>query len=291
MPRSGILLVTGILLSVVLVSGCADDSVPDQAVEDVAPPPSVTPAAEPSAAVRLSPAQARDLAVQTITVQRIDEAFEAVLPGSVLPSPEHFALVSAPIAGRVSHIWAHEGERVERGAPLAELESLEFANLAADFVQARAEANYVAGEVERLETLVAQKITPRSRLDRARADLTRADAMVRAATARLRTLGIDEAQMESWTTGSDDRPNLVIRAPISGSIDRHLIDLGQSVTAYQEMMSIVDPSAVLIRGYLSPEDASAVHPGNPVCIEVNDVPDCVINTTVTTVNPSVDPEN
>jgi membrane fusion protein, heavy metal efflux system len=80
------------------------------------------------------------------------------------------------------------------------MESLEFAELAANYLESQAERLYLEQQVERLTSLVERKISPQSSLDRANADLTRADARVRAARARLRAVGIDNRQLEQWST-------------------------------------------------------------------------------------------
>ena len=281
------------LLAAVLLTAC-NDKPPQEAVsENIVPPPSVRAEEEGAAPVfvRLSEQQAAELKIRTVAVGFDNAEYTVNLPGEVYPAPDRYAQVSAPISGRVVRIHAHEGEAVRQGQPLLALESLEFANLAADYLQAKAEEAYQRLQVERLLTLVEKKIAPRSRLDRAEADLNRAHASVSATYARLRALGIMDVELAAWSSESRDRPLLPIYAPISGIIDQHLIDLGQSVTAYQEMMSITGTDKVLIRGFISPEDAPMIDVGDPVTIGLKEVPGRVLTAQVTTINPSVDPEN
>ncbi|MGD8414164.1 MAG: efflux RND transporter periplasmic adaptor subunit [Candidatus Latescibacterota bacterium] len=281
------------LLGIVLLSACADEPVQEVVSENVSPPPSVQSNDQGVVrdTVRLTSDQAAELKIETVAVGHSDAAFTVTLPGQVYPAPDRYAQVSAPISGRVVRIDAHEGEPVRQGQPLLALESLEFANLAADYLQAQAEEEYQRLQVERLETLVEKQIAPRSRLDRSKADLNRAHASVSATYARLKALGIPDQELAAWSSQSRERPLLPIYAPISGMIDQHLIDLGQSVTAYQEMMSIVGSDKVMIRGFVSPEDAPMISVGDSVTIGLKDVPGRVISAQVTTINPSVDPEN
>lgn len=280
------------LLAGLTLAACANEPPPDTLTQEIAPPPSVRTAGAPGAAlVRLSPLQADALDVHTAIVGRDTAVYEVSLPGEVSPSPEHFAVVSAPISGRVVTIHAHEGEAIRLGQPLLALESLEFASLAADYLQAVAEEHYLQRQVDRLDTLVARKVTPRSRLDRARADLLRAQAGTSATYARLKAVGITDDQIARWSGSARERPLLEIYAPLSGYVDRHAVDLGQSVTAYQEMLTIVDPARVLIRGFVSPDDARAIRPGDPVTIRMRDVPGPALTAAVATINPAVDPES
>ncbi len=256
------------------------------------PPPSPAGASLTDARrIELTPGQAAELRIETDTVRLRPLSYTVTLPGEVYPAPGFFARVSAPISGRVVRVTANEGEPVRRGQVLLELESLEFANLAAEYLQARAEETYRRSQVERLATLVEKKISPRAALDKAQADLARAGAAVSAAYARLRALNITEAQLEAWTAGETTRPVLPIHAPISGIIDAHDIDLGQSVEAYAPMMSILNPAEVLIKGFVSPEDAPLLRPGDPVWIGGQPFESEDLRAAVTTINPALDPAN
>lgn len=283
---------TAFLALILLLAGCSDAPEEADSAPEVSAPPSVrAEAAPPVRQIHLSDAQVEELHVETVTVGRDSSSYAMALPGQVHPAPDHYAQVSAPISGRVAAMYAHEGETVRRGEPLLALESLEFANLAAEYLQANAEVVYMQQQVERLETLVERKITPRARLERSEADLSRASASASATYARLMTLGVTDQQMASWSAEARERPVLVVYAPLSGVVDKHLIDQGQSVEAYQQMMSVLDPQAVLIRGFLSPEDAEGVQVGDPVTVRLRERAGRELRAAVTTINPSVDAEN
>ncbi len=278
-----------LLLLLAFAVGCGDRA-EEGAAPEVGTPPSLRSESPTGERIRLTEVQAEELNVQTVRVTRSAVRFSFALPGEVLPAPENYALVSAPISGRVTAVHAHEGERVRRGQVLLELESLEFANLAADYLQAIADEAYHRTQVERITTLVERKISPRSALEKALADLGRSQMSVSATYARLQAVGVRDEVLESWSIAGRERPLLQVYAPISGAIDRHEIDLGQSVTAYQEMLSIIDASHVLIRGFVSPEDAPYVSPGDTVRIGLRSR-EPLIEARVSTINPALDASN
>lgn len=274
-----------------LLAACKSGSGDQEQAPVVETPPSLRADVPGIERVRLNDTQERELRIETVPVVRRDARYELSLPGEVMPAPENFALVSAPISGRVVRIHAHEGERVRRGQVLLELESLEFANLAAEYLQAVADETYQQTQVERLQTLVERKISPRSTLDKASADLNRAQTSVSATYARLKAVGVADEIISSWSVTSRERPLLQIYAPISGVIDRHEIDLGQSVTSYQELMSLLDISRVLVRGFVSPDDAPYIAPGDTVRIANRlDETDPLV-TRIATINPALDETN
>ncbi len=239
--------------------------------------------------VRLDSAQQRRLQVQVVPVRHERATYTVSIPGEVYPAPGLMAQVSTPIEGRVARLNVHEGEPVRRGQVLLELESLAFAELISDFLQAQAEEAYLARQVARLRQLVTEQLTPQSTLDQTEADYLRAQARRQAAEVRLRALGVTPEVARAL--GQQERPLLPLRAPIDGYVDQHQVELGQAVSANQTLMTIVDPSRVHIRGFLAPDDALGLQPGDSVRL-VLQVPDSLtLGARVHTINPALDPEN
>ncbi len=277
------------VLSGLLLAGCSEDPSTTPVPPDLPAPPSGRTTTAPEVdVIRLEEQGAAELGITTQRVSYSTERFSLSAPGTVFPAPDNIALVSAPISGRVERIYAHEGEAVVQGEKLLELESLEFAGLVSDYLVAKADETYNRQQEERLHVLVDKKISPRSALDRARADLQRAEAIVRASMARLNTLGVTDAQLDAWLEGADSRPVLVIRAPISGVISEHAIDLGQAVTVHEMMLSLIDLEQVMVRAYVSPEDAVLVRAGDPVHVRLKEFPDRSLRSQVSTINPALD---
>jgi cobalt-zinc-cadmium efflux system membrane fusion protein len=241
--------------------------------------------------VRIDQSIADSLGIQTEVVEEGTRSFDLTLPGEVLPAPDHFAVVSAPTGGRVAQITAHEGEAVRRGQVVLQLESAAFAEMTAGYQEAEADVAYYQSNADRAASLVEQKISPQASLDKANAELSRSQARVSAAYSRLRALDVPDEQIRAGLSTARERPLLPVYAPISGFIDRHDVDLGTSVNAYQEMLSIVDPRFVLVRGFLAPEDASRVAPGSIVHIEQRIGDPRSFQTTVSTVAPALDETN
>ena len=258
---------------------------------EVAPPPSIRPSSEGIVQVELTNRQVEELSIQTQQVELGTSAFEINLPGEVHPSPDQYAEVSAPIAGRVVHIGAHEGEYVRAGDVLLQLESLDFANLVAGYLEADAEATFLQEEMDRLTQLVDTGISPRRVLDKAASELSRAETRLSASFARLRAVGVSPETMSSWSSNSRQRPLLPVIAPISGYIDQHLIDLGTAVSENYALLTLVDPSEVLIRGFASPEDAVSLRAGTRVEVTSRQASTHRVEATIKTINPAVDAEN
>lgn len=281
-----------LILFLISFAGCSPSGEPEVTTsEDIPPPPSLQTSEAVVRPVRLSERQRSELNIQTWTVALESASFELRIPGEVFASPEHFAEVSSPISGRVVTIHAHEGESVQAGDLLLEMESLGFADLVAAYLEARADLTYAEAEQVRLEQLVDRGISPVRVLEKARSDLSRAETRVSATWARLRAVGVTEAEMAEWSSTSRQRPLLKIFAPITGVVDEHNVDTGKAVDENQSLLTLVDPRHVLVRGFASPEDAGLLHPGEPVTIRPRQESGSSIGSTITTINPSVDADN
>lgn len=277
---AGLLLLAGPL-------GCGQEA-PGPVADEAPPPPSIREEAT-ARLVRLDDAQAAELAVETVQVAAQAESVVLTVPGRVEPSPEAYAVVSAPIGGRVVAIMAHEGDAVRAGQVVARIESLELAALLGGYLEARAEAAYQRRQVDRYRPLVERRITARSVLDKAEADLQRAEALQQAARARLSAVGIDEAALERFAAG-EGRAVVPVRAPRAGVVDEHRIDLGQAVAAYDELATVVGSDEVLVRGYVAPDESGQVQPGDAVTIRLLSDTAWTVAARVTSVQPATDTE-
>jgi cobalt-zinc-cadmium efflux system membrane fusion protein len=286
-----------IVLLLISVLACSENGgIP--AGQEVPAPPSVSETSEDEVRiVNLTEEDADKLNIRTYIVKRDIVTYPIMAPGIVIAAPDHISILSTPVDGRIVKIYAHEGEEVKKGDPLLEMESLEFADLVANFVESRAEQEYLEQQVGRLSRLVEQKISPQSALDRARADLTRSNARVRASSARLKAVGIDDRQLQQWSTiTEDERATLTMYAAIDGKINHHLIDLGQAVNANDMLLDIVNNRQVLARGFVSPEDIAFLKPGAKAVISQKTNKetrrsDLSLEAEITTINPGLDREN
>jgi len=281
------------LFTVFSLTGCGEETQETETNAEVAVPPSLQ--TENSEGVvktiKLTDAQVNELNIETVTVKPGKQNYIATAPGYVVPAPKMLSVVSAPVEGRVASISAHEGEHVSKGQVLLELESLEYGSLVADYLQAKAEEDYNKNRFDRIKLLVDKKISSQSDLDRAQADYLRASTRAKAAYAKLLTIGVTKSEIENFETSETIDPRLKIISPINGVIDQHLIDLGQSVNAYDKLLSVIDNKEILVHGYVAPEDGANLKPGDQVSITRKNMSDQSIDATITSINPALDEEN
>jgi membrane fusion protein, heavy metal efflux system len=253
-------------------------------------PPSVS-GVKPENLVKLSAKELDELKIQTIEVSSSALNYSIAVPGVVFPAPNHVSIISTPIDGRISRISAHEGQAIRQGQEMFSIESLEFGNMVSEYIQAVSEETFQTSRFQRLEQLVEQTISSKSELDRARSDFQRAKTSVIAAVSKLKAIGVPEKEINAFKTAESIDPTLKFYSPISGIMDQRSVELGQSVNALQMLARVLDISHVLVRGYVSPEDARFISAGDSVKIMRRQNDTFEMRAVVTSVNPGLDENN
>jgi cobalt-zinc-cadmium efflux system membrane fusion protein len=243
--------------------------------------------------LELSEKQAKELNLKYIEAQKKITQIEIAVPGTVYPDPNFYSEVSSPISGRISKIYAHEGDRVNKEQVIAEMQSLEYASMISDFVSSEAEKDYYFSQLERLTKLTEHKISSQSELEKIKSEYQRAAAINKGMRSKLLSIGLDIEQINSFVENTNiTDPIFLIKAPIAGIINKHLIEVGQSVQMYQKLMDIIDSRKVLIKGFLSPDDATLVEAGDTVyTFSQQQNNRKMIKSVINSVSPALDNEN
>ena len=253
-------------------------------------PPSIS-GVKPENLLKLSAKEAGELKIQILPVTSSMQKYTIAAPGVVFPAPNHISIISTPIDGRISKISVQEGQSVKMGQELFSIESLEFGNMVSEYLQAVSEETFQTSRLQRLEQLVDQTISSKSELDRARSDFQRAKTSVIAAVSKLKAIGVPDKEITSFKTAESIDPTLKIHSPINGIMDQRSVELGQSVNALQMLARVLDMSHVLVRGYVSPEDARNIVPGDSVKISRRQNDTFMMRAVVTSINPGLDENN
>ena len=216
--------------------------------------------------VHLSDKENEELNIQTYSISSNFIDYSVAAPGVVFPAPEHASIISTPINGQISKINKYEGSWVRKGQELFQIQSLEFGTLVSEYLQAHAEERFQTNRLNRLKQLVEETISSTSELERATAEYDRATAAVKASYSKLKAIGVSDDEMKAFTETQNIDPVLKIYSPIDGVIEQNFVELGQSVNALENLSRVLDTHEVLIRGYLSPDDARLINPGDSVRI-------------------------
>jgi len=238
--------------------------------------------------VRLSDKEQNELTIKTSKVANNFIDYSVVAPGVVFQAPNHASIISTPINGQIHEVYKYEGSWVRKGEVLFEIQSLEFGNLVSEYLQAFAEERFQTNRLGRLKQLVEETITSASELERATAEYDRALTSSRAAYSKLKAVGVSDKEIKSFTGAENIDPVLKIYSPIDGVIEKNFVELGQSVNALENLSRVLDTREVLIRAYLSPDDARLITVGDSVSVSKREKQENLLNAAITSINPGLD---
>lgn len=219
---------------------------------------------EPASDAREAAAPAaRSVKVQTAVAESGRAATVVVATGTLRSSDS--VMVQPEVGGRITALPFTQGQAVEAGTPLIELDKV---ILTAERDKAEAALVLARENFKRTSQLSRQGATAARALDEAQAALANAEAEVELARARL------------------DRAT--VRAPFAGVVGLKDVSVGRYVTPGDELVGLdrIDPLDLDFR--LSERLLTELRPGQEVAITVDALPDRRFTGTIVALDPVVD---
>lgn len=186
------------------------------------------------------------------------------------------AVVKARVAGELQGLVVREGDTVQAGALLAQIDPTEYA---ARLQQAQLQADAAKTQVEiaqrafdNNQALVKQGFISATTLDTSAASLAGAQASYRAALA-----GADVARKALEDTH--------LRAPLAGLVSQRLAQPGERVSVDARIVEIVDLARLELEATVTPAESVAVRIGQTAQITVEGMTQAV-KASVVRINPS-----
>jgi cobalt-zinc-cadmium efflux system membrane fusion protein len=221
--------------------------------------------------------------IATITVQPTDIPAYLEVPAQIQADPTRVVHVFAPAGGRITEMKVRPWDRVEKGQPLAILESSDLAHAVADYHKALIDDRVKQKELERATYLFAHNAISQKDLQQAQGDAQMAAAELEAAREQLQVFG-----MNPDNAGAQLR----VVAPRSGVV----LDTGaaqgeysNALSAAQPLCTIADLSTVWAVGDIYEKDLTAARLGEPARVTLDAYPGQTWNGHVSAVSDAIDP--
>jgi membrane fusion protein, heavy metal efflux system len=151
--------------------------------------------------------------------------------GNVAFNCDRSTQVLSPVSGPATRVVVNPGAVVSRGQPLAYVSSPDFAAAVASYRKAQTSYRNAKRIADRDSALFKNDALARGDLEQAQADVAGAEADLEAAVQSMRSLGVEESQIEAVQQGRAAPIEAIIRAPISGTVVEKLISDGQLLAA------------------------------------------------------------
>lgn len=234
--------------------------------------------------VELSQAQMDAVGIKLGNIELRDMEDLVSTTGVLEVAPQSEAVVAPKLPGTVSRILVSPGQRVERGAVVAYIESPELLSLAQEFGVARTETEAARIEFERQEALDAQGAGVRKNLDYARSQFNIAQQREQGLAARIRAYGV--APSDRLSSGT-----YPLKAEISGTVTQVSAGIGSFADMQAPVARIVDSKAVYCKLLVLEKDIDRIRKGSAVELSLINNSAAVIAGEVQEINPVLEEGN
>ncbi|MFP4172420.1 MAG: efflux RND transporter periplasmic adaptor subunit [Candidatus Hydrogenedentota bacterium] len=179
---------------------------------------------------------------------------------------DHQVEVMTEAVQRVSEVLVEEGDRVERGQVLAELDKRE---AEASLRQQEIQVNQYETDYERARRGFEAGVTPRMEYENARFAYEQG-----------------KANLESQRIQLED---LTVEAPLDGIVTEVIARSGMMMSSGTPVCTIVDPETYRLVIHPPEREMRRLYEGQTAAVRLDAAPDRTFTATVSRINPSVDP--
>jgi len=183
------------------------------------------------------------------------------LTGEVRPDLTRVIEVASAGSGRVERIQRFLGETAAPAETLAVIQSAQFAQAQAGFLEARARGDLAAQTYAREKRLFEQKIGSQADFLVARSEMKAAQAALAAARKDLQLFGLSDEQIETLAQEEPDGQlgQLVLQASIAGTVVEQNVVRGQLVNPGEALYRIADLSRLWVWCDVYESDLASLH--------------------------------
>lgn len=206
--------------------------------------------------------------------------------GYIEASPTGSARISTLVSGRVRQINTETGDQVRRGQTLFSLESHEIVLLQQNYAEAVQRLKLLKADFERLEQLWEQQIGAQKDYLKAESEYRQMQAEVEGLKARLNMIHMDLSVIENGGIV----PYLEVKSPISGTVTRQDLVLGQFVEPSEIAMEVVNEDRMRLRLELFEKSMADLVVGQTVIFSTPDQPEQSYEATLSHIGKTVSSE-
>lgn len=211
-------------------------------------------------------------------VTREDLTGRTYVPGTISLNENRTAHVSSFVSGQIAALSADLGMAVRKGQPLLTVNSPEFAQVQADFLEARAKYNLGLADFRRAEALWQAKAIEEKEYLRRRAESEKLATEYGALGSRLHSFGLTHEDIEKliekcrlvetqeYKCELAD-PNLTIQAPLSGTIIFRDAVVGDPIEPKKILLTVSDLGTLWGHLDVPEKDIPLVGPESRVSIQ------------------------
>ncbi|MCA0152284.1 efflux RND transporter periplasmic adaptor subunit [Winogradskyella vincentii] len=180
--------------------------------------------------------------------------------GMIDVPPENKAIVNSPMGGYITKTPLLEGDMVKKGAFLVALENPEFVTLQQQYMEVKAQLNYLRAEFNRHKTMRDENIISEKSFIKAESDYNSIKAKYNGLRKQLQMLNISISAVESGNITS----TVNLYAPISGGITKVNVNKGSYVSPASSILEIVNNEHIHLELSVFEKDILNINKGQKI---------------------------
>jgi membrane fusion protein, multidrug efflux system len=220
--------------------------------------------------------------VTVTTVKRAPLSQELLVSGNLATLPNRDAKLAALVPGRIKAVLVTEGDRVESGKALVELDSVSLTDqlhqAEAAVTQAKANVENARISAARNEGLLQRGIAARKEVEDTRTQLAVNEAALKQAEA---------AQSAARTQVA----RAIIRSPFAGTVVHRFLGVGEQVdgSGSQPVVEVANIDTLELLGTVPASRLSEIQNGGEFSFQTTQVPGATFKAKIVAILPAVDP--
>lgn len=231
--------------------------------------------------LKLSQEEIKNAGIKIEPLQPKEIRSEITAPATIQANQDKLAHVSPQVAGRIVNVPVSLGDRVKPGQTLAVLDSIEVGEARSAYLQAKSEAALAESEYQRAKRLFDQEVVPQKDYLRALSQREKTAASLRAASGKLRMLGVSNQAGEARST-------FALSSTFGGTVlEKHAV-LGEMAEPKESLFTIADLSTLWIEADVLESDLGKVATGAEAKVSVSPYPGEVFKGKVTYLSGALD---
>lgn len=232
-----------------------------------------------------SEAYAKRIQLERATVQKAPLTPVVWVVGTVAFNPTHMAAVGTRLRGLVRSVKKFEGDVVEKGELLAEVESAELGEAQASVATLEAELRAAQINAERERRLKDKQLSTAREFEVAQTELSKYEALLHAARQRVAAMGSSADGKGVIGLGRH-----AIRSPISGTLIERHVAAGQSVDADLVAFRIANLDHLWVELAVYEQNLASIRVGDSVVLSPAAAPGEHIEGQVAHIGAQIDPD-
>lgn len=177
--------------------------------------------------IAMTPDQREAFAIRTAPIEAVETASSAAYPAKVVVPNAQLRVVSAPQTGLLEALLVSEGEAIQAGQPLAQIQSPQLLEQQSAYLEAVTRLQLARADYKRDKQLQKEGIIAERRYLETRSRLTQAETETEQLRQSLSLAGMDDHALAELVKKRKLSGSLQVRSPLDGVVLEQLATPGQ----------------------------------------------------------------